>query len=727
MLAAFTAVGVTFANTELPEVEALTQSTYICAADVEAGKCTGQNAMAKVAAKGQGDGSDEGDRVNIPFDQLPDVLINAVLSVEDRDFFEHKGIDPVGIARALYRDVKGDVVQQGGSTITQQYVKTAFDLTRERSITRKVREAVLSIKLEREMSKQEILEGYLNTIYFGRGAYGVGAASQAYFGIDVRDPKFGPAEAAFLAGLIRAPNLAEPLKHPEEATRRRHTALVAMENEGYITAEEVEFADAIALTEPYVQPFDSIKRVDVRRGDWGGRYVTDYVNTELARIGFTQKEIDDGGLRVYTSLNYDMQKAAWDAVTSTLNVETDPEAAMVAVDDQGLVRAMVGSRHPFTPASEGVTGFQANYAVRSGNTDGRPTGSTFKPIVLAEAIRRNYSLESRYNALAKVEIPLEKCDNYNDEGQREPWSPSNYSESDAGVLDLVAATRESSNTAYAQLMADVQPPGVAQLATAMGLGGTKGVGDIGCSAVLGTVQATPLEMAGVFSTFANRGVYKQPEIITRVERVDQDGNATVIYERQVTQKQVLTAEQADKVTHALQTVLAEGGTAADNAIGKDAAGKTGTSQDNKDAWFAGYVPRLTAVVWMGYPVTCPMKEGDCPVHGINVTGGSLPAEIWQKFMSTATANLNDEFVELTPEQLEAGEIINGDQLLTPDETTTTMPPVVTLPTLPQIPGAGKPGGGRQTTTTTSPVGTTPTTDPSSTSSSTETTLVPGPP
>ena len=235
MLAATVGVGVVFAQTELPQVEALDAVDLHLRRRRQAGQCTAQNAMARMAAKV---GDDDGDRINVAYEELPQVVVDAVIATEDRDFFEHQGIDPVGITRALFRDLRGQGVQQGGSTITQQYVKNAFDLTRQKSITRKINEAVLSIKLEQEMSKEEILEGYLNTIYFGRGAYGVGAASQAYFGLDVRDPKFGVAEAALLAGLIRAPDLAEPTKHPEEAARRRHTALVAMQDEGYITQEE---------------------------------------------------------------------------------------------------------------------------------------------------------------------------------------------------------------------------------------------------------------------------------------------------------------------------------------------------------------------------------------------------------------------------------------------------------------------------------------------------------
>jgi penicillin-binding protein 1A len=687
MLAAFVGVGVLFAQTELPQVEVLTQSTYICAADVQAGQCTAQNAMARVV------GEDDGDRINVSYDQLPKVLIDAVIATEDRDFFEHRGIDPVGITRALYRDLRGQGVQQGGSTITQQYVKNAFDLTRQKSVTRKINEAVLSVKLEREMSKQDILEGYLNTIYFGRGAYGVGAASQAYFGLDVRDPKFGVAEAAFLAGLIRAPNLAEPSKHPEEAARRRQTALDAMQDEGYITAEQAEAANAVPLAEPYVRPFGSLKLTDTLRGArdpyyMGTDYVTGYVKEELLRLGFSEQEITSGGLRVYTSLNYDMQLAAWQAVAGTLVNPNDPEAALVAVDDQGLVRAMVGSRNHYDGAQHAN-----NYAVRGLGSDGRQTGSIAKPLALAEAVRRGFSLESRFDAEGTMTFDSPEAL----DAVGKPWKVSNYSESDAGVLDLMEATKQSSNTFFAQLMLEIGPQSVADLAEQLGIGGGEQLAP-NASMVLGTTSASPLEMAGMYSTFANRGVYKAPEIVTRVERVDQDGNPTVAYERQVTQRQVLSPEQADLVTHALQGPLDDGGTGHRANLGKPAAGKTGTAQHNWDAWFAGYVPKLTAVVWMGYP------QGSIPMENIEgfstVTGGSLPAEIWRRFMEVATANTDDPFVEPTREQIAAGTVINEGELYTADETTTTQPQMTLPPfTIPRPGGGGGGGGGRPTTTT----------------------------
>jgi membrane peptidoglycan carboxypeptidase len=722
MLAAVAGVGVVLAQTELPELDDLQQSSYICAADVPAGECDAGNAMARMQ-------SDE-NRTNVPLDEVPDIVVQAVIAMEDRDFFEHDGVNPMGIARALYQNIRGGGISQGGSTITQQYVKIAFDLTTERSISRKIKEAILSIKLEQQMSKEEILEGYLNTIFFGRGAYGIAAASQAYFGIDVREIT-DPGQAAFLAGVIRAPALAEPTKYPEEADRRRHTGLVAMQEEGYITAEQVALAEAVPVVEQ-VRPYSPVRLVETLRGaspeDYiGTDYLPAFIREELQRIDperFTDEIIDLGGLRIYTSIDYDMQRAAWQAVTSTLDREEDPEAALVAVDDQGLIRAMVGSRRPYQPGQH-----EANYAVRGNGSNGREPGSTFKPLVLAEALREGYSLKSRYNAQGTMEFDDPAV--LSVEG--EPWKVSNYSESDAGVMDLVEATAQSSNTAYAQLMIDlgldmVDPDGdgtylpagpqkVAELAAQMGL--HIDPAQITPAMVLGTVNATPLEMAGIYSTFANRGVYRQPQIITRVERVDQEGRRTVLYERQVSERRVLSETQADLMNHALQAPLQEGGTGRAAWFGKPAAGKTGTSQRNRNAWFAGYVPRLTAVVWMGYPNAdyddpstpevdnelWPMNEDGRLVHGRVATGGSFPAEIWRKFMEQATAGMEDEFVEVSPEQIAAGEVINEGELLTPEEaattTTTTVEddrpggpdwslPDITVPNPPRPPRPGPP-------------------------------------
>jgi penicillin-binding protein 1A len=503
-----------------------------------------------------------------------------------------------------------------------------------------------------------------------------------------------------------------------------------MREEGYIDAELFEYLDAIAVDATWIRPYTSVQITEVRRGGgqdtanyMGTDYLPQFIREEVKRIDpvlFTDNKIDRGGLRIYTSLNYDMQRAAWNAVVSTLDSPEDPEAALVAVDDQGLIRAMVGSRNPFQ-----ATVYENNYALAR-----RQTGSTFKALVLAEAIREGYSLKSRFNAQGLMEFPEWP----NPDGS--PWEVGNYSETDDGNLDLVAATRESSNTAFAQLMlalgterVDVDGDGVpqaasgadavAELAAQMGLGGADGIAEDRRvpSMVLGTAESTPLEMAGVYSTFANRGMYKRPQIVTRVEQVDQDGKNTLLWEYSPQQTPVLTEGQADLVNHALQAVVGEGGTAQGANLGKPTAGKTGTSQENQNAWFAGFVPKLTAVVWMGYPnagdgsgwddpetpqfddALWPMNSKGRLVHGRPVTGGSFPATIWKKFMEQATDGLEDAFNEPTPQQIAFGKVINERDLPLPDEIPENpgVPPDITI--IDPQPGDTRPGQPGQTTTT----------------------------
>jgi penicillin-binding protein 1A len=697
-------VGAVVASTDLPEIDSLAQSTFVCTADVGE-RCGPQNAMAKIQG-GE-------DRVNVTYDKLPQVLIDAVVSVEDRDFFEHRGIDPVGIGRALYRDLRGQGLQQGGSTITQQYVKQVF-LRSDRTVSRKLKEAALSIKLEQEMPKQEILEGYLNTVYFGRGAYGVQAASQAYFGKNVGQLQLG--EAAYLAGLVRAPNLADATENPEEAKRRRDTALGAMWDEGYITEDEFTFVSAAPLearepTKPRTFATTKGKKV-------GTDYVTAYVDWLLRNEhGFTEEQITGGGLRVYTSLDLEMQKMAWEAVKTTLDQPEDPAAALVALDNQGLVRAMVGGPG-WVPGKD-----ERNFAVRTDTIDGRGVGSVYKAVALAEAIRQGISLDSRFNAPSQIKIA-------DDVNPCQPWEPRNYGESDAGVLTLVEATQQSSNTAYAQLAAELGPDGFNALALDLGLEDRGERNPQGCLPdVLGPNNATPLEMATVFSTFANRGVRKDPAIITRIEQVDQDGNVNTLFEWQPDEQRVLTEQQADLVNHTLQQVI-QGGTGTAANIGRPAAGKTGTTTENKDAWFVGHVPKMTAAVWMGYPDTwenpetgerelISMNASGKPVHGRAVTGGSFPAEIWQRFMAAVTEakGWNDAFAEVPPEALREGRVINSDLLTSREQATTTTQPPTTLPPTTQPPGPPRPEPRPRptlpTVTTTIPDDTVPTLPPTS--------------
>jgi 1A family penicillin-binding protein len=623
---------------DLPPEEALLQTSFVCAADVTEG-CGPDNAIASFSA--------EEDRINVRLDDLPDVLIDAVLATEDRDFFEHGGIDPVGIGRALYNDVRGRGVQQGGSTITQQYVKNAY-LTSERTLTRKIKEAVLAVKLERELDKEEILERYLNTIYFGRGAYGVGAAARAYFGKDVRH--LGLPEVSYLAGLIRAPESADARNDVDEASRRRSTVLRAMQQEGYITGEE---AEAIAaLPWDYVIPRrDRTGLGDVKGNNdelnIGTKYFVEAVRRQIA-AEYGEDMLYGGGLRIYTTLDFDMQTAAWEAITSTLTEPDDPAAALVAVDEYGQVKALVGGRDFDTS--------ELNLALgRAGGGSGRGPGSTFKPFVLAEAIRQGISLNSRFEAPGRIVIPRANAG--------DDWTVSNYGGTEQGVLDLVDATRVSSNTAYAQLMLEVGPEAVADLAERMGI--TADLPPVN-SLVLGTGDLSPLDMASAYSTFANRGVHNDPVLVSKIEQVDEDGDVTVIEQHTPSGDRVLSEQEADLVTYCLRQVLL-GGTGSSANFGKPAAGKTGTTQDNRDAWFAGFTPRLTAAVWMGYdnPPGTPTRYMD-DVHGIEVTGGSFPAQIWRRFMADATRGM-DTGSFVTPRTF-PGRLLNSDLEI---ETTTT--------------------------------------------------------
>ena len=637
-------------NIELPPEEALLQTTFVCAANVEEG-CGPDNAVASFSA--------EEDRTNVRLEEVPAVLVDAVLATEDQDFYKHGGIDPAGIGRALYQDLRGTTEsRQGGSTITQQYVKNAY-LTSERSIVRKVKEAVLAVKLERELSKDQILERYLNTIYFGRGAYGVAAASRAYFAKDVRE--IGLAESAYLAGLIRSPGGADALKDPEEATRRRSTVLRAMRSEGHISEEERAVVDAAPIEELVVPPRDrqGLGRVEgnTKDNNIGTKYFVEAVRRDVAER-FGEDVLYGGGLRIYTTLDFDLQRAAWDAVTSTLDQPTDPDAALVAVNEFGHVKAMVGGRD--------FEKDEVNLALgAAAGGSGRGAGSAFKPFVLAEAVRQDISLNSKFDAPASITFP-----EVQGEKEGEPWRVSNYGETEQGVLDLVDATRVSSNTAYAQLMLEVGPPNVATLANELGISAKLPVVP---SLVLGSGEVSPLDMAVGYSTFANRGVRNDPILVTRIEQVDEQGNVRVLDQAVPSEERVLTEQQADLVTYCLREVI-EGGTGESADFGKPAAGKTGTTQNNKDAWFVGYTPTLTASVWLGYadPLpdgTVPTMDADSPVsrsRGLSgVTGGSLPATIWRKFMERATEGVDvGSFVRPTTFP---GEVLH-DEL---EQTTTT--------------------------------------------------------
>jgi len=578
-----------------PPVEA--QTTFICTAEVMPGQCNEDTAAATLHG--------EEDRVNVGLEQVPDVMINAVVAAEDRDFFEHGGVDPLGIARAAYTDIRGNSAsRQGGSTITQQYVKNVY-LTDERTLTRKIREAVMAVKLEQEISKEQILENYLNTIYFGRGAYGVQAASRVYFAKDVGE--LALADAALLAGLIRSPQRAEPYEHPEEAKRRRRTVLDAMLEEEMISTEDRDAADDVPMNlYGGIQFWESSNSVDVKdpvslvQGD----YFIEYVRSQLAER-YGSETVFGGGLRVYTTLDLGMQSKALQAVRETLDQPGDPASSIVAIDDRGQVRAMVGGTDFATN--------KVNLAVGAeGGGSGRQPGSTFKPFALAEAMRQGFSVESLIASPSTASFP------------EYSWTPSGGC--CGGVTTLTEATARSANTSYAEMMVELGPESVIDMAHDLGVGAE--FPEPVPSIVLGSGEVSVLDMAAGYSTFANQGTRIDARVVTRVE----DAQGNLIEEFPAKRTPVLDVDQASRVTHALQQVI-DHGTGEEADFGRPAAGKTGTTQNNADAWFVGYTPTLTAAVWMGYP------EGNRPmtdVRGGEVAGGGLPAQMWRRFMELAT-------------------------------------------------------------------------------------------
>ncbi len=635
----------------LADLESLAQTSYLCTADVPA-SCNADNATAQFAA-GE-------DRVIVSYDEIPQVLIDAVVATEDGDFFNHEGVDPLGIARAAFRDIRNEGVQQGGSTITQQLIKIE-QLTSERSITRKLKEATLAIKLERELDKEEILTRYLNIIYFGRGAYGIEAAAQAYFDKDLNELTL--ADSALLAGLIRAPSTADPQSAPEEATRRRATTLALMLKEEMITQAEVDAANA--------EDFSGVVGSPIReglgeiRGAPGTAYVVEAVRQQVDAIEtLPNGGIYTGGYRIYTTLDPRLQAAAFSTIADQ-NFESDggPEASIVAVDERGFVRAMVGGRD-FAES-------QVNLALgRDGGGSGRQPGSSFKPFVLAEAIEQGISARSYFSAPSVVEIP--------EANDGATWTVRGGGSSE-GYRDLLDGLRVSSNVVYAQLMVQVGPRSVVEMANRLGISAELPVVN---ALVLGSGEVSVLDMAAAYSTFANQGNKYPPILIERIE--DADGAVVCWYPVdgvcQASEgragEAVLDPNIANQVTFAMQGVV-EGGTGRAAAVpGIAVAGKTGTTQDAKDAWFVGYTCDMTAAVWMGYaggpgePVA-PMQNyrGLSEVHG-----GDFPAQMWSTFMAKALAIGDPELVAGCG-SFPPPSSFDGIQMNT-DLSTTTLPPCV---------------------------------------------------
>ena len=582
----------------------------------------------------------EADRVDIPFDQMPQHLRQAVVAAEDRNFYKHSGVSIPSIVRAAFANVTGLGVEQGGSTITQQFVKNAY-VGSERTLWRKMKEAIVSIKVERQLSKNEILEDYLNTIYLGRGAYGVEAASQTYFRKPARRLELH--ESALLASILSAPETYDPVRNPEQAKIRRDGVLRTMASLGAIT--EAEAAEAAA------QPVKVRQRAAVTTAPStvGAHFVED-----VRRILVNQYGADTvyrGGMTVKTTLDLRLQRFAEEAVKTVLDRKDDPEAALVAIDNAtGGVLAMVGGRtfeeNEFNLASQGR----------------RQAGSAFKPFVLAAAIDQEYSVKSRFKAPAKITL----------ETGFEPWEVHNYDNKNYGEIDAIKATEFSVNTFYAQLILKIGPKTAAEMAAHAGI--TSKLQAVP-SLTLGTSEVTPMELTGAYATIASSGMHAKPHLI----RVIQDGNDEVVFESDVRPARVVPPKVADTVAYALTQVV-ENGTGRRADMGSRPVGaKTGTTEEHVDAWFQGFTRQITTGVWMGFP---DGKRRMTNVRGIAVTGSSFPAQIWRAFMDDAIAEL-----ELPSEGFGKpsfdGEILNEEP--TPTPTPSPSPSTTVVQSLPPAP------------------------------------------
>jgi penicillin-binding protein 1A len=526
-------------------------------------------------------------RHEVPIEQLCEEgrrqICDAVLAAEDAGFYQHGGVSLPGIIRAALRNVVRGQIAEGGSTISQQYIKTATG-DDERTPLRKLREAALAMKLERQYSKDEILELYLNSIYFGRGAYGIQAAAQAYYNKNAKD--LTVAEAAQLAGLIPAPSAYDPLENPEAARRRYRYVIDRMRSLGWLDAS---VAANLRTAAPPTQ-----RREDVRFND--APFYLDIVRRELERELGSQIYT---GLRVTTTLNLDVQKQAEKAYLDAFS-GIGPTGALVALDPRtGGITALVGGENYQTD--------QFNLA-----TAPRQAGSTFKPFALAAWIEDGKSPESYFDAPAR--IVLHQADDGKD------WTVNNYDKVSYPPMTLREATWRSVNTVYAQVQQQVGSRSTAEIASrAMGLKGEDTFPPF-ASLVLGTAEVTPLQLAEAYNTFASGGVHRSAFAVVEARR-----GSRVVYRHEDPGERVLSERVAWGVTDVLEGVISNGsGWRA--RFGRPAAGKTGTTQDYGDAWFAGYTPELTAVVWMGN------RDNNKTMPG-KPTGSDLPAVTWGRFMS----------------------------------------------------------------------------------------------
>ncbi|WP_161958469.1 transglycosylase domain-containing protein [Ornithinimicrobium cavernae] len=573
------------------------------------------------------------DRESVPLAEVPEHVRQAMLAAEDRSFYENQGVSVTGTARALWRNLTSDSTQ-GGSTITQQYVKNYF-LSHEQTLTRKFNEVLIAVKIDRELSKDQILENYLNTIYFGRGAYGIQTASRAYFGKDVSD--LSVAEGAFLAGVTNGPALFDPAYqdgNQERAEQRFAYVIGGMVEEGWLPAAEAEATGFPEIQDP--------EPTTATTGTEG--YIATRVRAELVNeLGIAEEDLDRGGLRIVTTIDERHQEAAETAVRENLPEEPeDLRAGLVAIrPGDGAVTAMYGGADYSEQQLNTVTDAQLQ------------AGSLFKVFTLIAAVQDGISTESVFPGPSPMEFTIE--------GQDEPYEVNNFRDAQFGPIDLRTATAHSVNTVYVQLNQQIGPERTREVAEQLGLPeDTPGLDDE-LSNVLGPAAPTVLEMSAAYSVLAAEGVRAEPYLVTTVS----SENGVYDYEREPLTEDVLDGAVAADVTEAMTHVITEGSGVSAGELGRPAAGKSGTSENNKSAWFNGFVPQLTATVGMY------QGDGTVAMQDIGefdqVTGGTYPARIWGDFMRAA---MEGEPVEAFPERVGIGDEVEETLEPTTEDTVT---------------------------------------------------------
>ncbi|NDA46386.1 MAG: PBP1A family penicillin-binding protein, partial [Alphaproteobacteria bacterium] len=514
--------------------------------------------------------------------ELPAYLPKAFVAIEDRRFYSHAGIDPIGIARAAARNLTGRGGVQGGSTLTQQLAKNLF-LTQERTFSRKIQEAILSLWLEHKFSKDQILELYLNRVYFGAGAYGVEAAARKYFGHGAKETTLS--QAAVLAGLMKAPTKLAPNRNPKGAIERAAQVITAMQQEGFIT----EAMAKIALAQP----------AEVYRDTGAGsiNYVADYVMDVLAdTIGAIDQD-----LIVSTTIDPAMQASAEKALAEELDKQGPKfavsQGALISIDVNGQIKALVGGKS--------YAESQFNRAVAAK----RQPGSSFKPFVYLTALEHGLTPDT-----IREDAPI------NIKG----WQPENSTHQYSGAVTLTKALALSLNTVAVRLGLEVGAKNIAATAHRLGINSDL---QINASIALGTSEVTPLELTGAYVAFANGGIGVQPHIIDKVR----SGTGEILYLRKgASNGRIIEPQYVAMMNTMMQETLLTGTARKAEVKGWQAAGKTGTSQDYRDAWFVGYTSQLVTGVWLGNDDATSTKR---------VSGGNLPVDIWTRFMREAHRNL----------------------------------------------------------------------------------------